>query len=58
MSKFEVIVGNIGTVIATDVRTEAESVFRDYVDQSRSSYGRTSGEHVTMLSDGEIIDEV
>jgi len=53
----EVVCGNIGTVYKGGGRVEAERCFREYVGQSKSKYGRASGECVTMFEDGEIEKE-
>ena len=55
--KYEVIVGNIGTVHEGQSGSEAKRVFAEYKDQSKSGYGRASGESVTILEDGEPILE-
>ena len=53
MSKFKVIVGNIGMATDTDDRAEAERDFHGYVADSKANYGRASGEDVTLMVDGE-----
>lgn len=57
MEKFQVIVGNIGTVIDTNSRREAEATYNEYVKQSESGHGRAGGESVTLWEDGDPIDE-
>ncbi len=57
MHKYEVIVGNIGTVYAGKSKDEAETKFDTYMVLSQSGCGRVSGEPVTMLKDGEIYQE-
>lgn len=54
---FEVLVGNIGTVLTTEDEVEARNTFEAYVSKSESAYGRASGESVTLMKDGEPIDE-
>jgi hypothetical protein len=53
-TRYEVICGNIGTVYSGNDPVEANRVYGEYVRQSRSGYGRASGEPVTQLVDGEI----
>lgn len=60
--KIQVIVGNVGTVYDGTVyngpeMVRANSVYRDYVLQSKSGKGRAAGENVTMLKNGEIHKE-
>jgi len=55
--KYQVIVGNIGTVFDGDDLKNAKSTFKVYVEQSKSEFGRASGEDVCMMSDGEIVKE-
>jgi hypothetical protein len=54
---YEVLVGNIGTVLTTAKRTEAEGVYKDYVAASKAGVGRAGGEAVALLCDGEPIRE-
>jgi hypothetical protein len=53
MEKFEVIVGNIGTVYSGTNRHEAEGAYNEYVVASKLKAGRAAGEQVTMMKDGE-----
>lgn len=55
--KYQVIVGNIGTVTDTDNKAEATGDYWDYVDLSISDYGRGGNEDVTLMEDGEPIKE-
>lgn len=59
--RYEVIVGNIGTVHEGGNLRDARFHARTYVDQSKSGYGRAAGESVTVLrvtgSDVETMDE-
>lgn len=57
MKHYEILVGNIGTVHSGPVLREAERLFVHYRKQSESGSGRASGENVTLLRDGEILDE-
>lgn len=47
--KFEVIVGNVGTVYSGGEMKKALEAFGEYRKQSQSDYGRAAGEDVTML---------
>jgi len=53
--EYQVLVGNIGTVVSTDSRIEAMEEFNHYVEASKAPYGRASGEEVTLFQDGEIL---
>ena len=53
--KYQVLVGNIGTVASTDSKSEALKEFNHYVEASKASCGRASGEEVTLFGDGEIL---
>lgn len=53
--RYQVIVGNIGTVHDGDDLVEATTIFHDYCFMSSDDYGRASGEEVTLMSDGEPI---
>jgi hypothetical protein len=57
MAKFEVIVGNIGTVMHSHSEIEAVECFRHFVFDSIDQRGRAAGEDVTLFEDGHIIDE-
>jgi hypothetical protein len=54
---FEVVVGNIGTVYSGRDEAEAQKHYDEYVDQSKTGYGRAAGESVTMFRNGEIFKE-
>jgi hypothetical protein len=54
MKKYQVIVGNIGTVIDTNQLKEAIKIYSIYKNQSKGGYGRAGNERVTMMKDGEI----
>lgn len=51
---FQVIVGNVGTVYAGASFTSAVSTYNHYVQYSRSSGSRVTGQPVTMMRAGEI----
>lgn len=54
---YQVIVGNIGTVLTTDSVKEARHVALIYIKQSSSGVGRAGGEDVTIMCDGGIFSE-
>lgn len=43
MKKYQVVVGNLGTPIDTDVFTEALHAYSDYKKQSEDGVGRAAG---------------
>lgn len=55
--RYEVIVGNIGTVYDGGDVDEARKAFHEYVEQSKSGSGRAADESVTILRDGGFFDE-
>ena len=55
--RYQVIVGNIGTVCDTNCPIEANTAWGEYRRQSLSGYGRAAHEDVTKLRDGEIVME-
>lgn len=57
MSRYEVIVGNVGTVYYGASRRAADRSFSDYVRQSKHAMGRADGESVTLIADNEIARE-
>ena len=57
MSRYEVIVGNIGKVHEGMVGTVANQIFKDYVLKSILGAGRASGEDVSLWKDNEPIKE-
>lgn len=57
MKKYQVIVGNIGTVTTVPSLAEAEGCYEKWVKISKAAYGRASGESVTLMVDGEPIKE-
>ena len=56
-SRYEVIVGNVGTVYDGPRRHEAMTQYAQYVSRSQAGDGRAADEPVTLLKDGEIIRE-
>lgn len=57
MRKYQVIVGNIGTVYDGTSYAQATRDFDHYAQQSRDGVGRAAFEEVTLLEDDEIIRE-
>lgn len=57
MNKFQVVVGNLGTVYDGNDEKEACDTYDDYVSQSKNNYGRAGNEDVTLFEDGEPSDE-
>lgn len=53
-TRYEVIVGNIGSVYSGGNFMIASAKFAEYVKQSKSNVGRAGGENVTLLDRGEI----
>jgi len=53
MTKYEIIVGNIGTVYSGSSLKVAISVYGAYKELSKQLIGRTSGETVTFIKDGK-----
>ncbi len=53
--KYVVVVGNIGTVYSGNSQNEAVEIFDIYVGMSEKSFGRASGECVTMFQDNEVV---
>lgn len=51
--KYQVTVGNVGTVLDTDNWTDALHTYSNYRGQSQSGVGRAAGEPVTLMRDGE-----
>jgi hypothetical protein len=56
MKKYEVIVGNIGTVYQANSLKDALKRFREYRRQSKTLKGRAGGESVTLMCEGEPIE--
>ncbi len=57
MSRWEVVVSNVGQVESTLDEDRARRVFRDYVRASGFGIGRCAGESVTLLRDGAPVKE-
>ncbi len=57
MSRYQVIVGNIGEVYDGDSLREARLTFACYLDRSKSNHGRCAGENVTLMSDEGSVSE-
>ena len=57
MNKFQVIVGNIGTVYDGNNYMQAQARYTAYVRASKSPHGRAAGEPVTLMRNGEIRSE-
>jgi hypothetical protein len=55
--RYEVIVGNIGTVYSGNNGQAAQNYFKAYVANSKCDSGRAAGESVTLLAGGEIARE-
>ena len=55
--KYEVYVGNIGTVLRTNSRKDAQYAFDTYVEASKSGSGRAAFEPVALLENGEMIKD-
>ena len=53
---YEVIVGNVGRVYEGTSKREADKVYHDYIEISRSGHGRAGGEEVALFVDGEFVD--
>ena len=54
---YQVVVGNLGTVYTGANATDAATQYAAYVEISLGSVGRTAGQPVTMLQDGEPVRE-
>jgi hypothetical protein len=58
MTQYQVIVGNIGTVCNDTDKNVAQIIYHDYVRMSKlCETGRVSGEAVTLMEDGEPIED-
>ncbi len=57
MNTYNVNVGNLGSVYSGHNCRAAKRAFREYVNQSKTGYGRASGENVTLETNGEITRE-
>lgn len=54
---YEVVVGNVGTVLTTDVFMDALKTYTDYLKLSKDHVGRASGEEVVLFKNGEPLYE-
>lgn len=54
---YEVIVGNVGRVFATENLFHASKEYGEYKEKSRSGYGRMAYEPVTLMADNEPLYE-
>ncbi|MCP3678553.1 MAG: hypothetical protein GY721_13515 [Deltaproteobacteria bacterium] len=54
MFKYQVIVGNVGTVYDGDGYHESLEIYSHYKKASKSGVGRASGEDVALVVDGDI----
>lgn len=54
MSKYQVIVGNVGIVYSGSHYDKAMHAFTVYQHQSESEVGRASGENITLMCNDEI----
>ena len=54
MSKFQVVVGNVGTVYDGNSYMVAQCKYDRYVKASRAGEGRVAGEPVTLMHNGEV----
>lgn len=57
MTRYSVTVGNVGTVLSTDVYGDAIDCYNDYCELSEDGYGRVAGEPVTLTHRGEPLKE-
>jgi len=57
MARYQVVVGNIGTVFDGNDAGSALDNYKDYVNMSERGEGRAAGEHVALIVDGEVADE-
>jgi hypothetical protein len=57
MSNYRIVVGNIGEVLSCSRRDDANRCYNTYVEESKTEYGRVSGEPVTMFQGDTIVRE-
>lgn len=55
--KYEVVVGNIGTVYRGANKRDAHVTYRFYVKEAKEHTGRAAGEDVTLFNHGEIVKQ-
>lgn len=56
-SRYEVVVGNVGTVYTGTSRKDALDSYNEYVELSESGFGRAANEDVALMLDGEFEQE-
>jgi hypothetical protein len=54
--RYEVIVGNVGSVYNGDSEASARAVYNSYVRAADGDVGRAAGKDVTLLGDHKIIE--
>lgn len=54
---YELVVGNVGSVYHGTQYSRAYSLYIEYATMSKNLIGRAGGETVTLLEDGEVIQE-
>ena len=54
IDRFQISVSNIGTIYSGSDRTKANIEFTECCQMVDSHYGRTSGETVTFMADGDV----
>jgi hypothetical protein len=57
MTNYRIVVGNIGEVLSCSRRDDANRCYNAYVEESKTEYGRASGEPVTMFQGDTIVRE-
>ena len=57
MNKYQVIVGNIGSVYDGADKVIAFETWKEYVEQSQTRHMKASGESVVLIRDGEVEKE-
>lgn len=57
MLKYQVVVGNVGTVYHGDDKIQALNDFNHYVNESMLDNGRAGNESVVMFEDGHPVHE-
>lgn len=55
--RYEVVVGNVGTIYRGNSKRQGLAEFREASQLSKDGYGRYSMEPVTLFEDGEILKE-
>lgn len=55
--EYSVIVGNVGVVYTGKIMSEARKHYKEYVDQSKTGYGRAGDESVIWFLGEEIYRE-